>query len=148
MNEHGLDQQAITKTARAELVKRVLIAVTALMVAAAIVIMLVAVYRIGDVLTAVRETQQSGSPAVKAATRAAESAKTAAEASTETNDQILDCLNPTGECFKESQRRTADFGRLQVLAVVCATGIDATLPFDRRLALVNECVTEGLKSES
>jgi hypothetical protein len=120
------DPALATAVARAELMKRVLIVITAIMVATALVLILVTLFRVGDVIDEIRATQQSGSPAVKAATDAAESAQEAAESSKATNDQILDCLQPTGVCYQDSQQRTAalvtNFNRVVIYAAACASG--------------------------
>lgn len=43
---------------------------------------------------------------------------------TSTNQTILDCTEPTGECYKESQRRTkevvTDIGKVSAYAAACA----------------------------
>lgn len=105
------------KVARAELMKRVLIVVTALMVTALLVLLL-------TLISQVRATQQSGSPVLKAIIGQQDDIKAAAKASTETNDQILDCLSPQGACYAESQKRSAGFiasvNEITAYAAVCA----------------------------
>lgn len=134
------DPVLATRVARAELMKRVLIVVTTVMVAAALVLSLVILFQ-------VRATQQAGSPAVKAARDAAEAARA-------TNKQILDCLDPKGDedsCYQRSQDQTADavgqIGAGNILAVVCALQVPNGTPLDAALEQVTNCVSAKLAEQ-
>lgn len=128
------EQMTRTKVARAELLKRVLIVVTTLLVLLCLVLLLMLIGQ-------VRATQQNGSPAVKAA-------RDAAQAAEATNDQILDCLQPSGECFKESQRRNAEVlgsvQRIIFLSAACSADLDPNASVDARVRIISDCVTERL----
>lgn len=144
----GPDPVLASKIARAELWKRILIVVTAVMVTAVIVLLVVVLSRVSDVVQAIRDTQQSGSPAVKAATSAATSAQDAAEASQATNDQILDCLTPEGLCYQRGQQQTIDtlasVQRIIVLAAACAVDVTGSESVVEREAAITACVTDQL----
>ncbi len=111
------DTTLATKVARAELVKRILIILTFAMVTIALVLLLVIVGQI-------RATQQTGSPILRAVLGQQEDIKRAADAAQSTNDQILDCLDPAGQCYKDSQKRSgqtvASINEITYYAAVCA----------------------------
>lgn len=96
--------------------------------------------KVYDLSSEIRATQQAGSPAVKAAIDAAESA----DAGT---DYIKDCVEAGGECYKDNQRRSADaiasLNQVAILASGCAAGF-AELPPDRRVAETQQCVITRL----
>lgn len=111
-------------TARAERLKRALIVLTTILVTAVLVLIVV-------VLLAVRSTQQTGSPTIKALTAQgdrietlAEDAKTAATASQALTAFLADCLNPEGECAKQGRRdeleSRAAIREITEYAVTCA----------------------------
>lgn len=83
-----------------------------------------ATIRIQELTTAIRETQQTGSPVLLEVARSAAQAKTAAEASKAVQVQIADCLDPDGLCYKRSQRRSASaigsINEITYYAVSCA----------------------------
>ena len=64
------------------------------------------------------------------------------------SDRILDCTDPEGQCFQDSQERTAkvvgDINRVIVLAAACSVGLDADLPVNRRQILIQECIINRL----
>jgi hypothetical protein len=70
------------------------------------------------------------------------------ESNSKTLRIIEDCTQPTGECFKDGQRRTAkavgDINTVIITAAACAAGVDPSAPVDRRLADITKCVTERL----
>lgn len=124
---HTPDPALATKVARAELMKRVLIVVTAVMVAAVLVLLVVLIGR-------VRGTQVDNT--VKADKR------------DEVLAAIKDCTELSGDCYQRSQARTAevvgDIGRYIVLASACAADVSATMPVDERIADITKCVTKRL----
>ena len=91
---------------------------------------------------AVRDTQLEGSPTGQRILAA--------------SDRILDCTDagdeskgiPPGECFKESQRRTADavgnINRVAVLAAACAAGLPDGLSDQQRVIRVQRCLIDQL----
>lgn len=82
-----VDQNVRRQVARAELTRRAFIVGAAFLTAALV----------GALLTltlAIRSTQLEGTPTGQKLVRSA--------------DRILDCTDPNGDCFKQSQARTAD----------------------------------------
>lgn len=63
-------------------------------------------------------------------------------------DRILDCTDPKGECYKQSQNRTAravqDISAGNILAVVCALQVPNGTPLDKALEQVTDCVAKRL----
>lgn len=74
---------------------------------------------------------------------------------TEKNDETLavirDCTQPTGQCFKDGQKRTAEavsqIGAGNILAVVCALAVPDGTPTNVALEQVTECVTKRLAAQ-
>jgi hypothetical protein len=85
-------------------------------------------------LAAVRNTQLEGTPTGQKLLAA--------------SDRILDCTEPDGQCFKDSQRRTAkavgDINRVVVLAAACSVGLSPRLEVDERQAAIQQCVIQRL----
>jgi hypothetical protein len=56
---------------------------------------------------------------------------------------IRDCTEPTGDCFREAQRRTAeavgDINRVIVIAAACASK-----PYEQSVTRIAKCVTRRL----
>lgn len=94
------DHEVAAKVARAELVKRVLIVVTAFMVGTVLLGMFV-------LLDEVRSTQQTGSPTLKAIAAQQDDIEVAAKAGADVNATLADCLTPGGECYERSAERQA-----------------------------------------
>lgn len=121
------EQSAVTKVHRAELVKRILIVVTALMVALTLLLLVVLIGQI-------RATQQSGSPVLKAIQRQ--------------NDTITDCTQPTGACYEDGQDRTtavlSSAQQIIVLAAACAVDVTPAQSVDARIADITACITKRL----
>jgi predicted PurR-regulated permease PerM len=140
------DHELAAKVARAELVKRVLITVTTLLVGVILIVVTVLVGRVSDVVTAIRETQQEGSPVLKAISAQQDDIKRAADSAQETNEQVLDCLEPEGVCYQESQKRTADlvtnFNRVVIYAAACASG-----PRKLTVEEIQSCVIDRLAAD-
>jgi hypothetical protein len=85
----------------------------------------------------VRETQIEGTPTGKKLLAGSE--------------RILDCTDPDGACFKESQARTADavgdINRVIVLAAACSVGLEKGLTVDQRQTEIQTCVIDRLALE-
>jgi hypothetical protein len=117
-----------TKVARAELMKRVLIVVTAVMVAVCFALLLVLLGR-------VRGTQVDNT--------------NKADARDATLLAIQDCTQPSGECFRRGQERTASavasIQQIIVLSAACSARVPADEPIAQRVAAITECVNRGLK---
>lgn len=127
IDHEALSDEALARQVRAERIKRALIIATAVGVAAALVLIVF-------LIASVRATQQDGSPAVKAA-------RDAAQAAESTNRQILDCLNPDGECYKQSQRaragQAASINEITQYAAACADR-----PGSQALEEIRACVAD------
>lgn len=134
MTQAELDADALAKATRAERVKRVLITGTAFTTAAILVLLLV-------LISQVRATQQTGSPVLRAIQGQQTDIKRAADAASETNDQILDCLDPEGECYQRSQENTggvvASINEITQYAAVCADR-----PGTQSLVDIRRCVAD------
>lgn len=82
---------------------------------------LFSIYGLAD---AIRETQQTGSPILKAIADQQDDIEAGTDASVATNKQVLDCTQPTGECYRESQKRSADvvgsINEISLYAAACA----------------------------
>jgi glutaminase len=117
-----------TQVARAELMKRVLIVVTAAMVAVALALLLVLLGR-------VRGTQVDNA--------------NKADARDATLLAIQDCTQPSGECFKRGQQRTASavasIQRIIVLSAACSVRVSPNQHIAQRVAAITDCVNRGLK---
>lgn len=128
------DTALATKVARAELVKRILIIATFAMVTVVLVLLLV-------VVSQIRATQQTGSPILKAVVGQNADIKRAANAAQDTNEQILDCLDPAGQCYKDSQARSGDavssINELSQYAAVCADR-----PGSQTLEEIRRCIAD------
>ena len=134
-----VDKQLASRVARAELMKRVLIVVTAVMVTIVLVLLLVLIGRI-------RATQQTGSPVLKAILGQQADIKRAADTSQSTNEKILDCLDPGGQCYRESQQRSAQFiasiNEISQYAAVCADK-----PGSQSLEEIRRCIAEFITEQ-
>lgn len=132
--------EANRQQARAEKLKRLLIGVAALTGVATLVFLVV-------ISAQIRATQESGSPAVRAAERAATEAKTAASLAAATNAQILDCLEPTGVCYQQTQDNTgnvvASINELTQYAAVCADR-----PGPQGLEEIRRCIADLIAASS
>ena len=128
------DTELATKMARAELMKRALIIATFAIAAASLVILLV-------IVSQIRATQQTGSPILKAVIGQQEDIKRAADNAQETNEQILDCLDPAGQCYKDSRASTdetvASINEISQYAAVCADR-----PGSQSLEEIRRCISD------
>ncbi len=72
----------------------------------------------------------------------------------ESSDRILDCTEPgdedtpAGQCYKRSQRQTAQIlssaQRIIILSAACSADLDPTLTVDQRVTAITGCVVERL----
>lgn len=140
-----LVQAVATEIARAELVKRALIAFTTVLVIAVLVL---GVYTLNVVLTAVKEiraTQQIGSPTLKAIADQQDDIEQAATSSTQLLDLILDCFDPESECAKESAAdRAAQVGAYNAAVIAAHYCTDQVLPDLYTLQELTTCVGQRL----
>lgn len=64
------------------------------------------------------------------------------------SDRVLDCTEPTGQCYKDSQAQTAkavgDINRVVILASACSIGLDPKMPVVARQNVIQACVIERL----
>lgn len=101
-------------------------------------------------LVAIRQTQQSGSPAVKASTEASRDAEQASKDTKSLLLQFKDCVDPAGKCFKQGQRRgtetIAGLNQISILAAGCAVGF-AALDVDDRIIKTQQCVIQKLAEQ-
>lgn len=67
------------------------------------------------------------------------------------SDRIIDCTEPTGDCYKDGQRRTAqavgNINRVIVLAAACSVGLDPALDVAERQTEIQSCVIERLSAK-
>lgn len=126
----GTDPRALAKATRAELMKRILIVVTAVMVATVLGLLLV-------VLGQVRATQLEGTPTGRKLVRSA--------------DKIIDCTDPEGDCYQENQENTAELlgtvQRIIVLAAACAVDVTPAQSVEEREAAITVCVTKQFAAQ-
>lgn len=135
------DRVVANKVARAELMKRILIVVTAFIVTLTLIGVVV-------VLNAVRDTQQEGSPTLKAITEQQDDIETAANASTELLELILECLEPTSECAKETAAKDAEQQGEYIAAVIAAAYcVHQKLPEPYDIEELTACVGRLLESK-
>lgn len=70
------------------------------------------------------------------------------EANDETLALIKDCTQPSGACFKRSQRATAkavnDISAVVVLVIACGDDLPTDLDTDMRVKELTACVTQRL----
>lgn len=113
MSREGLDRVATARVARAELIKRVLIALTAVLVVFLVALVLV-------LLSRVSEQSQDNARLLAI---------------------IEDCTNPTGACAKRGQESTetavATINEIALYAAACADR-----PGDQTLAEIKRCVED------
>lgn len=120
------DEQA-RRVARASFVSRLFVIVFGASLALALVAVVV-------LALSIRSTQIEGTPTGK---------KLMAS-----SNRILDCTDPSGECFKQGQRRTAkavgDINAASLLVVVCALQVPNGTPLNEALDQVSTCVAKRL----
>lgn len=67
------------------------------------------------------------------------------------SDRILDCTDPNGQCYRDSQARTAqavgDINRVIVLAAACSVGLDPDVSVKARQIAIQGCVIQRLAVE-
>lgn len=105
-------------------------ALIGLSIGLAVAVLLAAIAVIGQI----RSTQIEGTPTGKKLVTSA--------------DRILDCTEPKGECYRRSQRQTADIlisaQRIIILSAACSTDLDPAASVDERIAAISACVTKRL----
>lgn len=64
------------------------------------------------------------------------------------SQRILDCTDPTGTCYHNSQKRTAEavgnINRVVVLAAACSVGLSPQLSVAERQSQIQSCVIDRL----
>lgn len=62
-------------------------------------------------------------------------------------DLIIDCVRPTGQCYRDGQKRTAaaisSINQVSILAAACAPNY-VNLPLPERTAAIKACIVRGL----
>lgn len=129
------DHELARKIGRAELARRLLLGFLVLGVLALLVMQTI-------VILQVRHSQLEGTPVGKRLLAS--------------SDRILDCTDggdketgrPPGECFVESQKRTADavgdINRVVVIAAACAAGLPENLSDNQRVIRTQRCLIDQL----
>lgn len=129
MTDHN--PELARKVARAELSKRAFVLILALFVFSFSGVMAWGVYEI-------RKTQTEGTPTGKRIVALAETTKT-------TQDTLLDCVQPTGECYKRSRQNQAD-----IVATLNLGAVYAVYCVDRNpqaeIAEIQACVAKLYES--
>lgn len=127
-----------TRVARAELWKRILIVVIAVIVTALLVLNVL-------LLGAIRDTQQTGSPTLRAIAAQQDDIEDAAHAATSLNTLVLDCFDPASECAKETAaREAAQAGAYNAAVIAAQYCADRVLPENYTLADITRCVGQRL----
>lgn len=101
----------------------------------------------------IRNTQQTGSPVIIGIDRVldqvveqADSIQKGTDASVETNDRILDCLDPGGDCYRESRKNGANqvlsINKVTIYAAACAVTLDPNDSLEERYREARHCVAE------
>jgi hypothetical protein len=89
-------------------------------------------------VAAIRQTQIDGTPTGQKLLQA--------------SDRILDCTDPEGQCYRDSQARTAkavgDINKVIVLAAACSVGLENNLTVDERQIAIQRCVIERLAQQT
>lgn len=97
----------------------------------------VLVLSVVGMLAAVRNTQLEGTPV--------------GQKLLEASDRILDCTDPQGECYQNSQERTAkavgDINKVVVLAAACSVGLPDGLTVAERQDAIQSCVIDRLAAK-
>lgn len=118
------DPELERRVVRYEFVKRVLIVVTAVMVATCLGILI---------------------------TLAAQSAHRGKE-NRETLTTIRDCTQPSGECYLRGKRQTADavsnINTVIILAAACSAGLPPNLSVEQRQTDISTCVIDRLAKKN
>lgn len=69
-------------------------------------------------------------------------------ASQDTRDQIVDCVVPTGQCYRDGQARTGQFLELlereSIVRAACAPNYTTVQPLKRRIAAIDACIQRNL----
>lgn len=99
-----------------------------------LMLLLVNVSRTGAIVETIRETQKSNT--------------TLTQDTHTTADLIKSCVEPSGDCFRQGQRRTAsavaDINRVVILAAACASGLPPGMSVSDRQAHIQTCVIDRL----
>lgn len=87
-----------------------------------------------ELVTAIRETQTTNTAVVQDTHATAE--------------LIKSCVEPSGDCFRQGQRRTAtavaDINRVVILAAACASGLPPGMSVSDRQTRISSCVIDRL----
>lgn len=109
-------------------------AAVGVLVGVLIVAVLLLIVRTWSVTDQIRESQKTNTGTL--------------EASQRTLDTVNDCTQPSGDCFKRGQKRTAsavgDINRVVILAAACSVGLDTRLSVSERQTLIQSCVIDRL----
>lgn len=137
-HEHTPNEELGRKRRRAVLVTYLFWGVVGLLLVSSNVIALVNTFQTKENTQAIKETQNEGSPVSLKLLDIIKSVQA-------TQDQIISCTTPKGDCAKRSnrlaQRYFGGFNESSLLAAVCAVGyIDE--PVDQRLRDTQQCVTD------
>lgn len=99
----------------------VLVGIGAMAIVLMLAWVLFSIYGLAD---AIRETQQTGSPILKAIAAQQDDIEAGTNAAVSANKQVLDCTQPTGDCYRQSQKRSADvvgsINEISLYAAACA----------------------------
>lgn len=128
---------------RVDRAKVAMIAVTMVTAIMTLVLVVTLLSKGNATIQAVRDTQTEGSPFLRAIAGQQDELQHSADNSQAILDQLNDCLQPTGSCYKKSQQRSSALLSLVLVGVSCAAGyID--LSDAERIEATNECVSDWL----
>lgn len=114
--------------------RRALWAAAGIGVAVLLIGLVIGILKFVALTQAVRDTQIEGTPTGKKLVAA--------------SDRILDCTTPEGQCFKDSQQRTAqavaDVNRVVIIAAACSAGLPPGMTVEERQDEIQACVIDRL----
>lgn len=126
---------ANAKAHRFETAKRWLIAFTAALVAALLVVAILSWVRMSSVLSAIRASQVANHHNIL-------QTKDAAQASADTLALLRDCLTPGGNCYRQGKANTRQVLALVTLTVVAADLCSANEAINGSVNGVSQCVSQ------
>jgi hypothetical protein len=124
-------------------VRKVLWTVVCVGIGLLIILQISGTYLAYEGVREIRATQQVGSPTQVKLLSIIEDIHHATNTIRDADQRIVDCTQPSGECYKAGRKRSADFSALLLVGVACAAGYQ-DLPDAARIEATNQCVSHWL----